>query len=799
MSTKTYNTGRVVGWSTYEEFLKENPSVDPTTITAQVYQTMVTYGAARRVSLPMTGWSGTTILTQTVAVPGAIWGVVPIVGINYDAYTDDQVGSAAGKVALERAVGTVFSCYTSNSTGVKAQNVSSETGYLTFCAYPDVVASGLATISLIVRGLGADALNDGEYYLGPQGLMFSGNAFGAKGATSSYQRALPTTAGQAFVNMDAVVDMRTTDPKTYYQNHYSEAGANVDVGAIEPLNGDAAILSLYQLVPALPPALFGTKLAAGEVGAKKLYPVDTVAPGTVKLYQPDSVAGITDARSQVTSLETGAEANVGLYRDPISGVIYERSPNPDLRTSETFPPVSEDNTVNVNGLMSAATNWIFFFSHGPHGEQPTFEEMQTVGAPLYLEIRSGSFSPRVVEEYGVSYADWLIRKDQFTIGVGVYGGFWDGIPEGERDDWCCMLTGPADWAPLSIKTGSYLLVNKTTGAIYSYQSATYQGWSLPPLDFGYGAVGSGSTRTYKQSLVDFMGTWWGVDDNSSYPDSEGASVISNPRHKHIKDVASSETASFYMPNQLVPEFSSAYHDFREYFGTVAFSDFLAEMGTDETAVGLHADFHGKSLQEILELGAIKDLTRADTPDNRQTHINISNFCVYKPDAWPIAGRVVEDLHPMMQVQVPGVSYSQYDMRIWTIAERETVDSPWVDTTRSVNRTATPVWAANAQSGHHKTTAISLVDQNGVRLPLYGTADRVLSDYITWDNLLTCLNQNRRLDLLGEVLRGLKVHVTDSGDNYIEFNQTTSGGHKLRLYISNTPPSGARDGDIGIGW
>jgi hypothetical protein len=231
-----------------------------------------------------------------------------------------------------------------------------------------------------------------------------------------------------------------------------------------------------------------------------------------------------------------------------------------------------------------------------------------------------------------------------------------------------------------------------------------------------------------------------------------------------------------------------------------FSDFVALMGETESSMNLHADYHGRSLQEILELAAIKNLTLANTPDNRIINLAASTMYMYKPDAWPITGKVLENLYPTMKVDVPGARTSQYDMRVWSISERANHLASWSDTTDLVNRSNTPTWVSQGQSGHNKTAAISLIDEKGIRLSLHGTAAEVSANYITWNDLLTCLNMNKKLDILGEVLRGLKTHITDAGDNYIEFNQPTSGGNNLRLYITNgTPPVGARDGDIGIGW
>lgn len=195
MAEKTYNTGRVVGWSTYEEFLKET-GADPNVITNYIYQTLVTYGVTRVVELIPGQWvesNGGQFYTQTVRVPGASWGAVPIVGIDYESYenvftnpaatdTSTEQTDAVEKADLEEAVGNIFAVYVSDATGKKATSSVAAHGYLTFIAYPDILAfdkkmaaiSG-ATMKLIVRGLSMEDLDVSTLYYGPQGFVFAGN------------------------------------------------------------------------------------------------------------------------------------------------------------------------------------------------------------------------------------------------------------------------------------------------------------------------------------------------------------------------------------------------------------------------------------------------------------------------------------------------------------------------------------------------------------------------------------------------------------------------------------------------
>lgn len=204
MAEKTYNTGRVVGWSSYEEFIRET-GVDPTVVSNYVYQTMVAYGVTRRVQLAADGWvptEGGKFYRQTIQVPGASWGAVPQAGLDYESYMDvftnpsqsteeSESNDETDKHALESAVGNIFTVYVSDSNGNKVTNALMSHGYLTFVAYPDVLnfqenvqdIDG-SVLKLIIRGLSMEDLDVDELYFGPQGFMFAGNGL----AESCYHR-----------------------------------------------------------------------------------------------------------------------------------------------------------------------------------------------------------------------------------------------------------------------------------------------------------------------------------------------------------------------------------------------------------------------------------------------------------------------------------------------------------------------------------------------------------------------------------------------------------------------------------
>lgn len=182
MSERTYNLGRVVGWSAYEEFLKENPDVDPHVVTEKVYMQAVTYGCARFVRLDMTDstkWVGNDICKMTVPVPGSQWGTVPMFGLYYQGLSGlaDLAGVSDRVKLADEAFSHIYCCYASTETGarVTADTPASMTGYITFCAHTDIRNSEyqeLETLPILIRGLGVDAwtVDTGNAYYGPAGM-----------------------------------------------------------------------------------------------------------------------------------------------------------------------------------------------------------------------------------------------------------------------------------------------------------------------------------------------------------------------------------------------------------------------------------------------------------------------------------------------------------------------------------------------------------------------------------------------------------------------------------------------------
>lgn len=152
------------------------------------------------------------------------------------------------------------------------------------------------TIRSVVRGVtGLDsatnttAPQDGDF-LGPSQFPWAAkvvfsipSSYVAYFTTGAYERKLPITDDPAVVKDTAVIDMKTTQPETYYKTNHSGARVNVDVDEFTTLGDGTAVLTVYQKSEKYPPAIWGTYVT--ETGRNYLNPLDVVAPGTVKMFE----------------------------------------------------------------------------------------------------------------------------------------------------------------------------------------------------------------------------------------------------------------------------------------------------------------------------------------------------------------------------------------------------------------------------------------------------------------------------------------------------------------------------------
>lgn len=128
-------------------------------------------------------------------------------------------------------------------------------------------------------------------YLGPEQFPWANkvifsvpSSYIAYFASGAYTRKLPASAGEYQTVKDtAVIDMKTTQPETYYITNHPNARVQTDVSEFTTLGDGTAVLTVYQKKDIYPPALYGTFVDAN--GTNYLNPLDVVAPGTIKMFE----------------------------------------------------------------------------------------------------------------------------------------------------------------------------------------------------------------------------------------------------------------------------------------------------------------------------------------------------------------------------------------------------------------------------------------------------------------------------------------------------------------------------------
>ena len=129
-----------------------------------------------------------------------------------------------------------------------------------------------------------DFLGPGQFPWANKVIFSVPSSYIAYFVSGAYTRKLPASAGEYQTVKDTVViDMKTTQPETYYTTNYPNARVQTDVSEFTTLGDGTAVLTVYQKKDIYPPALYGTFVDSN--GTNYLNPLDVVAPGTVKMFE----------------------------------------------------------------------------------------------------------------------------------------------------------------------------------------------------------------------------------------------------------------------------------------------------------------------------------------------------------------------------------------------------------------------------------------------------------------------------------------------------------------------------------
>lgn len=163
------------------------------------------------------------------------------------------------------------------------------------------IRSVLSGVSGLDGSTNTNSPEDGDF-LGPAQFPWAAkvvfsmpSAYIAYFGCPNYLRQLPQGSDAEYVNAIAVIDMNNCDPSTYYLTNYTDAVAPVEVETFTSTGDGAAVLTVYQRSIFFPPALYGTRVTTE--GSNGIYPLDVVAPGTVKMFNNESLEMLREYES----------------------------------------------------------------------------------------------------------------------------------------------------------------------------------------------------------------------------------------------------------------------------------------------------------------------------------------------------------------------------------------------------------------------------------------------------------------------------------------------------------------------
>lgn len=152
------------------------------------------------------------------------------------------------------------------------------------------------TIRTVVRGVvgldgctaspapeDGDFLGPGQYPWANKVIFTVPTSYVAYFVAGAYKRQLPSGAAERRVDDTVVVDMKTTQPETYYESRNSDSRVPVNVTEFSTLGDGTCVFTIYQKSSNYPPVLWGTYV--DSEGQNYLNPIDIAAPGTIKMFR----------------------------------------------------------------------------------------------------------------------------------------------------------------------------------------------------------------------------------------------------------------------------------------------------------------------------------------------------------------------------------------------------------------------------------------------------------------------------------------------------------------------------------
>ena len=704
------------------------------------------------------------------------------------------------------------------------------TFYILFTGFTNrSVVDGVTGFSSAVN---TDAPQDGDF-LGPWQFPWSNKIIFSVPASfvnyfmnNNYTRELEKGTDAIHVKSDAIIDFKqnydSANNNSYYIDKDSNSTIDANVTAINTLGEDAAVVATYMHTDGdikLPPALYGALVT--NTGVVKFIPLDTIAPGSLKLYHEyDTTKSAEESNAYNTAklLKEKSPNATGFLRDDSavtsSHVVYQ------LDTNNQVLPVSDDSVQNLQAIQVYNTPYIWFFRHDTQGNNPTDKDLAKTNSYVMNRGIIGNVSQAFLNEYGISWSEvdsWIASDESpFNKGnVNLYA-ITDQIDDKNKSDYLYLFVS-GDYRKFEYSSYQYYLipVNKYTGEISTllmdagYVRGKDQNGKDIVFDFSDSADEQDKQDKQdgkvKYSRRDIMGSWWNqtIKDNGlvDYINADRDVVLENHPYKKI---AIPSFLTSYLCRAAVPKPPSDLYgyDFLQWFKDtpIAGKDGVFTTGYLEK-IGVHPSYHQLSIHEFMLALVNHDVSKDYTSQDsivESTNLNLNfNLQIYsRSDVKQTydGGYITEidgtgatlykfkiPLYAKLKLSArisPASIYTPANIAFEEYIEPSSDTSAVEDKTKLYTSTNYHIWGAVGQSGNHISKAIALTDAFGTPLILSGTANIIDADMINWYDLLQALSSNKSIDIVGKQLKGLKKSLESESAGTYTIVKDINGDVKL---------------------
>lgn len=631
------------------------------------------------------------------------------------------------------------------------------------------------------------------------------------GGNSSYTRKLPSTESAVTVDTSTVVDMTADPPEVFYNAaaaNYGDSRVSIDVTDITPATKAMSVLVTYSTTSGLPTALYGTSLSVNETGANYIVPIDCVAPGAVGIYDSTTLA---EARDDIPH-------NIGMTRDA-SLILYQIDKSvTDVTDPNRYVPVSNDQTIDLAGLYRYNTRYIWPYRLHSGGGSPDTSDLEDVKSVCCLYAMSGYVSQSFINSYCVDYDTALAA----AANIGTGGGKNQAVTpvqlarkigeQNVRDNYLFFFLswGGQSYFADTTQYGMFCPVNKNTHKVEALNSYEATAGVRLGINFsGASIVDPNTGETVPSSDTDLMGGYWNItyQTDMSQPEATTVSVSKSGSGYVFEDhpimyLAMKQYTTSQRGYTAAPQAPDGYNlDFADWFAATKVTDHLST--TTLNRMNVHSYYRQLSMENFLQYMAMEvDMSQLPSEVASSAVITHNQYIFSKTDitalasgSWDWTGQQVNAALLVKSTTSKANYYKPTPMYFYGLTWSGTTYTVGDDVTEQLSDATYHQWASVGQSGKQSTTSISLVDNMGGLLPTTGTSEVVSKDNINWEDLLNALNKNQTIDILGEVLTGMKSNITKTGPNFIQFS------NGLRFYIAGSAPTDTDipTGSIGIGW